>query len=98
MQRPLSIDTSALPNHLGDDSRLLALEELAQLADLQRDLDEALETLLRVLVELLRALVGRHIALDVHPDRRALASCAAETEDNTGTVIKADDLALVLAD
>lgn len=83
---------------LGDDGGLLAAEELGQVAELQRDLDKALEALLRVLVELGRTGRGRNVALDIHAHGRALAAGTAQAEHDARTVVEGDDLALVAAD
>lgn len=79
-----------------DNSRRIALQELLEVAELQRNLDQALQALLRGLAQLRLALVRRDVALDVHAHRRALAARPAQTEHDARAVDEAHDLALVL--
>lgn len=85
-----------LQPHLGNDSGLLAAQELLELRDLESNLDEALEGLRGVARQFCGASAGRNVALNVHAYSRALGASAAETEDDAGAVSEGDDLALVL--
>lgn len=83
---------------LGDDGRLLPTQELFQLTDFQRNLDQSLETLLDVPRQLFRTLVCSNVALEVHPDSSSLTSGTTQPPHNTTSIIKSDNLTLVLAD
>ena len=80
---------------LGDNGRLVPTQELLQLADLERNLDQALQTLSRRRGQLL-TLILADISLNVQPHSRTLASRATQSEDDSATVCKLNDLTLVL--
>ena len=78
-----------------DDSRLSPLEVFFKSRDLQRDLNQALETLssgFGILSLVLR------VSLNVHPDSGSLTARPAQPEDNARTIGEGDDVSLVLRD
>ena len=83
---------------LCDDSRLLPAEELSQLAELQSDLDQPLESILSIPLQLLLVRISGEVSLDIHPDGSTLTTGTRQPPDDTGSVLKGDDLSLVLAD
>lgn len=80
---------------LSNHSRLLPAQELLQLANLKRNLDQALQALSSGRCQLL-TLVLADIPLDIQTHSRALTARTAQTEDDTAAVRELDDLALVL--
>ena len=78
-----------------DNSRFTPPQEFWQFGDGERDLDQALQTLTRLLL-VLALFLG--VPLDVHAHGGALAAGAAEAEDDTRAVAELDDVPLILGD
>lgn len=84
--------------NLCDDGGLLPSEILGQLAKLEGNLDQSLESILGIPHQLLLVRLRLKVPFNVHPDGSTLASGAGQPPDDTGPVFESDDLSLVLAD
>lgn len=84
--------------NLRDDGGLFPSEVLSQLAELEGNLDQALESILGIPHQLLLVRLRLKIPFNVHSDGSALTSGAGQPPDDTGPVFESNDLSLVLAD
>lgn len=82
-------------NTHSDNSRLVDAKEALKLADLQRDLDQTLQTLSSALAELICWRIRGQIPLNVHAHSSSLATGTTQPENNTRSIAKGNHLTLI---